>query len=99
MAAAETIRHSLRQAQSWRDVLWESVLEALERRNPTAARAIHEATQAQKVHRVMGNATREAVLAWPFLDVQSRQEWIWACQYIQELWLRDALAATASDQG
>ncbi len=98
MKTAETIRYSVRQAQVWRDALWESVMETLEQRSPEAVCAIRMEVQAQKVHRLRGHAPREAILAWPYLDAQLRQEWIWACQYIQEYWIRGYLAATASNE-
>jgi hypothetical protein len=92
MTTAETIRYAVRQAHHWRDTLWQAVIEDLEQRNPTAAQAVLLAIQTQRVHLLVGSATQGAVLAWPHLDAQSRQEWIWACQYIQQTWLRDYLS-------
>ncbi len=97
MISADAIRHSTRQAHRWRDRLWQAITEDLEQRNPAAARAAHRAIETQQVHLLVGHATQSAVLAWPYLDVQARRDWIWVCQYVQQTWLRGYLAVATSD--
>jgi hypothetical protein len=99
MITAETIREAVHQAHHWRDVLWRSVIEDLEHRNPVAAQAARQAIQTQQAYQLVGSATQRAVLAWPNLDAQARCDWIWACQYVQRAWLRGYLAAHEGDEG
>ena len=98
MVRAETIREAVRQAHQWRDVLWRTVMEELEQRNPVAAHAARQATQTQQPYQLVGSATQRALLAWPYLDAQARGDWIWVCEYVQHEWLRGSLAADASDE-
>ena len=99
MITAETIREAVHQAHHWRDVLWRSVIEDLEQRNPATAQAARQAIQTRQAYQIVGSATQRAVLAWPYLDAQARYDWIWACQYVQRAWLRGYLAAHEGDEG
>ncbi len=79
MIRAETIREAVHQAHHWRDVLWRSVVEDLEQRNPVAAHAARQAIQTAQPYRIVGSATKRAVVAWPHLDAQARGDWMWVC--------------------
>ena len=85
----EELRLAWRQACRWRDLLWESVVDELAERDPAAADAARAATGQEGARALYGSSTRDAVRAWPYLDVQARLDWVWVCQLVHTLWARD----------
>jgi len=99
-ARTETIHDAMRNAQRWRDVMWQAVLEGLGERAPDApqqARTTIQAHAGEQVRRIRGSATQEARWAWPHLDAQARDEWIWVCEYIHQTWMRNYLQPATPD--
>ena len=85
----EELRQARRQACRWRDLLWESVVDELAERDLAAASAARAAIGQEVARALYGSSTRDAVRAWPYLDVQARLDWVWVCQYVHTLWARD----------
>ena len=85
----EELQLARRQACRWRDLLWESVVDELAERDPAAADAARAAMGQQVTRALYGSSTRDAVRAWPYLDAQARLDWVWVCQYVHTLWVRD----------
>jgi hypothetical protein len=83
-----TLRERVHEAKRWRDALWVSILDDLERRNPAAASTVRE-TLAQRPRLLYcGHSTASAAWAWSALDAQAREDWIWICETIQQHWIR-----------
>ncbi|MGO8950236.1 MAG: hypothetical protein ACLQUY_21770 [Ktedonobacterales bacterium] len=99
MVDVPTTRQTLQEAHRWRDVLWESIVEDLERRDPPAADAVRETVAHLPVLMYRSRSTWYAARTWRYLDAQARQEWIWVCEFIHEMWIRRSLGnATAGDR-
>lgn len=94
----EQTRFSIRQAHRWRDLLWDSILEDLECRNPASSAAAREAIRVYGIRRVTGDSTRQAVHVWRYLDAQARADWIWCCSFVHHTWIRGAEEAYASTE-
>lgn len=90
MDEAESMRQARREACRWRDILWRALLQDLEKRDPSAARAARAVTKSLTVRPLDGVSTREAALAWPYLDYEARADWVWICKAIQHIWIRGA---------
>lgn len=88
---------SIRQAHRWRDLLWDSILQDLESRNPGSGAAAREAIRSSAIRRVAGDSTRQAVHVWRYLDAQARADWIWCCSFVHHTWIRGAAAAFARE--
>jgi hypothetical protein len=84
-------RVMLQQAHRWRDVLWTAILKELEQRDPPAAHAVHTTLSQHPTLMFNGRSTWYAAWAWRDLDEQARQDWIWVCEFIQQIWARGAL--------
>lgn len=91
MTDVSTTRRTLQEAYRWRDVLWDSILEDLNRRDPAAARDVRDALSQQPLLMYQSRSTRYAAWAWSYLDTQARQEWIWVCEFVQHMWIRGLL--------
>lgn len=89
MVSAETIRFARQRTGRWRDLLWQSVLDEFAERDATAAQAARAVIRAQPVRALFGASTRDAVAAWPHLDVQARLDWVWVCQLVHSAWMDD----------
>ena len=85
-----TTHDRLREALNSRDALWKAILLGLEQRDPQAADAVRRAfaEKPRFLHAYAGSSTSQAAWAWGFLDAQAREEWIWACETVQQLWIR-----------
>jgi hypothetical protein len=94
MASAETIRKARQRVGRWCDLLWESVLDEFAERDATAAEAARAVIHAQPTRAIFGASTRDAVEAWPHLDVQARRDWVWVCQLVHNTWMEDFQSAT-----
>lgn len=92
----EELRLARRQACRWRDLLWESVVDELAERDPAAADSAHAAMGQEVARALYGSSTRDAVRAWPYLDVQARLDWVEVCQLVHRLWARDLVIETES---
>lgn len=88
MESIDLIRSAQQQSQRWRDLLWESVLDELEERNPIAAAAARTAARERPGRPLYGASTEDASAAWPLLDVDARLDWIWVCQFVNRTWVR-----------
>jgi hypothetical protein len=88
MTRAEEILASVQDAHGWREMLWTIILDDLESRDPRSAAAAHAAIRAEHTRALRGASTRAAVLAWSHLDYQARTEWLWACRFVQQIWIR-----------
>lgn len=88
---AVSIRQATFEACRWRDMLWESLLDDLESRDPAAARAARAIARSQQVRPLVGISTRAAACAWGHLDYQARADWLWICGAVQQIWIRGAL--------
>ncbi len=95
MVEVSATRQTLLEAYRWRDVLWESIVDDLEQRDPPAAGAVRGAMAQQPVLMYHSRSTWYAARSWGYLDAQARQEWIWVCEYIQKTWIR-GLQTTAN---
>lgn len=87
-ASLDMMRAARQQSQRWRDLLWESVLEELEERDPGAAAAARAAAMASPARALYGASTEGATLAWPYLDVEARLDWVWVCQFVNRIWMQ-----------
>lgn len=85
---APTTRERLREALQYRDELWDAVIEDLAERDPRAARTVQEILAQWPELLFSGRSTSYAAWAWSALDTQARSDWIWACETIQEVWIR-----------
>jgi len=92
MDRTEAIRQAVYEARHWRDVLWETIVADLARRNPAAAHQVSETLARHPVPIYPGRSTQYAVWTWRDLDTQARSDWLWACQYFHREWVRDAVA-------
>ena len=92
MNRAEAIHQAIYDACHWRDVLWETIVADLARRNPAAAQKVAEMLARQPVLIYPGRSTKYAAWAWQDLDTQARRDWLWACRYFHREWVSDALA-------
>ena len=81
----------LEQALRWRVALWDALLEDLEQRDPLARNKVREALAAKPALMYRGRSTRHAMWAWQALDATAREEWMWVCRFIQEIWIRGEL--------
>lgn len=101
MMTQDQVRYSLRQARRWRDLLWASILEDMDRRIPEASRAARAAIHTDSIRQVTGDSTRQATTAWPHMDAQARADWVWVCKFVHRTWIRGARAAYsyAGDEG
>lgn len=90
--AADMVRMTRLQSQRWRDMLWESVLEEFEERDPVAGQRARDAAKASPAHLLYGDSTVAATRAWPYLDVQARLDWIWVCQFVNRTWVHQLQA-------
>ncbi len=100
MEPLDILRSARQQSQRWRDLLWESVLEELEERNPVAGMAVRAVMRARATRPLYGASTDDARIAWPHLDAKARSDWIWACQFVNGLWIhtiRSVLAPSLSE--
>lgn len=88
------IRQVTFEACRWRDMLWESLLEDLEARDPVAARAARAVAVSPHVRPLVGVSTYAAAHAWRHLDYQARADWLWICGAVQQIWIRGALERT-----
>lgn len=95
MDRAEGIRQATFEARKSCDMMWEVVLEELQRRNPTAAREARVAASAMRVRPLFGFSTRAAAQAWPYLDYQARSDWLWICRTMREIWIQGAIECEA----
>ncbi len=86
---------SIRQAHRWRDLLWDSILQDLESRNPASSAAAREAIRVHGIRRVTGDSGQQALLVWRCLDAQARADWIWCCSFVHHTWIRGAEVAYA----
>lgn len=82
------IRERLRTALEWRDALWDSIFDGLQRRNPAAAHTALEMLARQPRFLYAGRSTSAAALVWSALDAEAREDWIWACEFNQRIWVR-----------
>ena len=82
------IQLALEQALRWRDALWDALLEDLEQRDPSARNKVREVLAAKPVLMYRGRSTRHAMWAWQALDATAQEEWIWACQFVHQIWIR-----------
>lgn len=98
MMTSEQVRYAIHQAQRWRDLLWESILEDLEERSPASGAAARAAIRAYAIRRIIGDSTQRAIQAWPYLDAQARADWIWVCHFVHHTWIRGSEAAYASQE-
>ena len=89
MASAEMIRLARQRTGRWRDLLWQSVLDEFEERDAAAAEMARAVIRAQPARALFGASTRDAVVAWPHLDVQARLDWVWICQVMHNIWMGD----------
>jgi hypothetical protein len=92
MNRAEAIRQAVYDACHWRDVLWDTIVADLARRNPAAAHRVAETLARQPVLIYPGRSTQYAVWAWQDLDTQARRDWLWACKYFHREWISDAIS-------
>jgi hypothetical protein len=92
MNRADAILQAVYDACHWRDVLWESIVADLARRNPAAAEAVAETLARRPVPIYPGRSTQYALWAWSDLDTQARRDWLWACKYFHREWMSDAVA-------
>lgn len=90
LETAEAMRFAHRQAQRWRDLLWQSVVEEMAERDPEAAAQALAAARENSVRPLYGGSTQQAVRAWPYLDTQARLDWIWVCKFVSHTWIRPA---------
>jgi hypothetical protein len=88
-------RHTLHQALRWRDLLWASILDDLEWRDPARAHAVYDVLAERPTVAIVGQSTASARIAWPYLDLQAREDWVWVAQFVQHAWVRGALGADA----
>ncbi len=95
MDEAESIRQAMYEVRKARDLMWEAVLEELQSRDPTSARAARLAARSMPVRPLVGSSTRAAALAWPHLDYQARSDWLWICRTMREIWIRGAMECEA----
>ena len=86
MTPLDMLRSARQQSQRWRDLLWESLLEELEERDPGAAAAARAAIS-RPARPLFGASTQDAALAWPYLDAEARLDWIWVCQFVNGIWI------------
>lgn len=96
MASAEKIRLERQRTGRWRDLLWQSVLDEFAERDATAAEAARAVIRAQPARALYGASTRDALEAWPHLDVQARLDWVWVCQLVHATWMETIRSATAA---
>lgn len=96
MVSAETLRLARQRTGRWRDLLWQSVLDEFAERDAKAAEAARGVIRAQPARALFGASTRDAVAAWPHLDVQARLDWVWVCQIVHNTWMGDLRSATAA---
>lgn len=89
MDKAESIRQAMFESGRARDLMWEAVLQELQSRDPTAARNARAAVDPMRVRPLVGSSTQAAALAWPYLDYQARADWLWICQTMHQIWIRD----------
>lgn len=82
--AIEMLRTTRQQAQQWRDLLWQSVLDDLAKRDPDAAAAARAAAREGPTRALYGASTYEAVRAWRYLDAKARLDWIWVCRFVNQ---------------
>jgi hypothetical protein len=85
---ADQPRSMMRDAHDWRDLLWHAVLREYQTRSPQAAEAAREAIRLRRVRRLRGASTFDAASAWSFLDHQARMDWLWACEFVHQVWFR-----------
>lgn len=73
-------------------MLWQSVLDEYEERDPQgAARARAIATTPTRP--LYGASTLAAARAWPHLDIQARLDWIWVCRFVNHTWVHNMQTA------
>ena len=94
MTNAEEIRQTRQRISRWRDLLWQSVLDEFAERNATAAEAAWAVIREQPARALFGASTGDAVAAWPHLDGQARQDWVWVCQLVHDTWMEEIRSAT-----
>ena len=94
MASAEKIRLERQRTGRWRDLLWQSVLDEFAERDAMAAEAARAAIRAQPARALYGASTRDAIEAWPHLDIQARIDWVWVCQLVHTTWMETIRSAT-----
>jgi hypothetical protein len=92
--SAEEIRRERQRVGRWRDLLWQSVLNEFAERDATAAEAAWAVIRAQPARALFGASTRDAVEAWPHLDIRARHDWVWVCQLVHRTWMEDIRSAT-----
>jgi hypothetical protein len=97
MTSAETIRQVHQLAGRWRDLLWQSVLDEFAERDPKSAAVARDMIHAQPARALFGASTRDAMEAWPYLDVQARRDWLWVLQSVHTSWMEDIRSATATE--
>ncbi len=96
MTPLDLLRSASQQSLRWRDLLWESVLEELEERNPTVGATVRAAATARPARPLYGASTEDASRAWPYLDTAARLDWIWACEFVNRMWIQTMRAALTS---
>lgn len=96
---ADTMHMARQQSLRWRDMLWESVLEEMEERNPDAAVAARAAAAARPARALYGASAEAARLAWPYLDVEARLDWVWVCEFVNRIWARPFHAIVETSLG
>jgi hypothetical protein len=84
--------YTLHQALRWRDILWSSILDDFEQRDSAGAQAVYSVLAEQPTRVIVGASTSSARVAWPYLDLQAREDWLWVAQFVQRAWVRGALA-------
>lgn len=94
MASAEEIRRAYQRVGRWSDLLWQSVLDEFAERDAIGAEAAWADIRAQPARALFGASTRDAVEAWPHLDIQARLDWVWVCQLVHNTWMEDIRSAT-----
>ena len=91
-------RYNLHQALRWRDLLWTSILDDLEWRDPARAQAVYDVLAEQPTVAIVGHSTTGARVAWPYLDTQARDDWLWVAQFVQRVWFRGMLGVAVRRQ-
>ena len=88
MTRAEEILASVQDAHGWRDMLWTIILDDLESRDPRSAATAHAAIRATIPARSGGRRPARRRWRGRNLDYQARTEWLWACRFVQQIWIR-----------
>ncbi len=87
------LQRRLQKMHALRDEFWDLIVQDLARRNPLAAERVRAIIAEWPIPLQRGRATTFARRAWSALDLQAREDWLWVCEFMQQMWFRGYLTA------